>query len=471
MATFEKGRVVAERFRLEEELGVGGMGSVWRAHHLTLDIPCALKFIRDDKVSDRTMTRFRHEARSAAKLRSPNVVQMLDYGIWEGSHYIAMELMEGETLRERLEREKRLSTGKTFNIIRDVARALSRAGELSIVHRDLKPDNLFIVQDGDREIVKVLDFGVAKVPVTDVAQQQTRTGALVGTPYYMSPEQAQGDRAIDARSDLWSLAVITFACVTGRLPFQSTGLGSLLKEIMLAPMPVPSEVAPDLPAEFDRWWAKATQRDPEERFQSADELIKGLELALMGKLNTDTTVPDGTKGPDGTEQRVSHAASVISGEVAAPTLPYQESTHAPLSTSSAVAPPPLKSSSAATRVAAGLALLVLVGGAGLYASGVFSADTSSDVAPASSTPTASAVTSEAPQAETKQAETKSAPPETAAPATTASASAVAKVAAPKPRVEPRAKPRIQPRVWPAPPPKAKPKPPPDQGGAGLRPGY
>ncbi|MCA9619523.1 MAG: serine/threonine protein kinase, partial [Myxococcales bacterium] len=163
MSERTSGVVVAERFRLEERLGQGGMGEVWRAHHVTLDIPCALKFIHDDHdQDDRARSRFSQEARAAAKLRSPNVVQILDYGVWEEVPYIAMELLEGETLTARLKRLGRLSSSATLAIARDVAHALEKARELSIVHRDLKPDNLFIVHDTGREITKVLDFGVAK---------------------------------------------------------------------------------------------------------------------------------------------------------------------------------------------------------------------------------------------------------------------------------------------------------------------
>ncbi|MCA9625301.1 MAG: serine/threonine protein kinase, partial [Myxococcales bacterium] len=141
-----------------------------------------------------------------------------------------------------------------------------------------KPENIFLVPDEGTEVPKVLDFGVAKQ--TAQLDSNTRTGALLGTPYYMSPEQAQGTRAIDHRADLWSFAVVIYRCLTGQLPFQSHALGDLLIKIVTQPVPVPSQVAAGLPPQFDAWWAKASQRDPAHRFQSAKELVDALGMAL-----------------------------------------------------------------------------------------------------------------------------------------------------------------------------------------------
>jgi serine/threonine-protein kinase len=275
------GVVVADRFRLERPLGQGGMGAVWRAQHVGLHIPCALKFIHAHAAaSAEVRERFEREARGAAQIRSPNVVQILDHGVWEGTPYIAMELLEGEDLSQRLKRQGMLDFPEVVSIVSQVARALGRAEAAGLVHRDLKPANIFLVRDDDREIAKVLDFGVAKsLTPAGLGEARTETGTLLGTPYYMSPEQAQGTRALDHRSDLWSLAVITFQCLTGELPFRSEALGDLLMKIMMAPLPVPSEVAP-LPPELDAWWARAAARDPAQRFQSAKELAEALALAL-----------------------------------------------------------------------------------------------------------------------------------------------------------------------------------------------
>jgi serine/threonine-protein kinase len=189
-------------------------------------------------------------------------------------------LLDGEELGKRLQRLGRLAPHEVLRIVSQVGRALTKAHSVNIVHRDLKPENIFLVRDDDREIAKVLDFGIAKAAGTGLDGSNTKTGAMLGTPYYMSPEQAQGVKAVDHRSDLWSLGVIVFQALTGRLPFESEALGDLLVRIIVAPVPMPSHFVSDLPAGFDQWWAKASQRDPAHRYQSAKELTDGLLLVF-----------------------------------------------------------------------------------------------------------------------------------------------------------------------------------------------
>jgi eukaryotic-like serine/threonine-protein kinase len=273
--------VIADRFRLSRQLGQGGMGSVWLATHLALDIPCAVKFIEGEIAQlPEAQQRFEREAKAAAQLRSPHVVQILDHGVWQGTPYIAMELLDGEDLGKRLQRVGRMGANEVLRIVGQVCRALTKAHGAGIVHRDLKPDNIFLVPDDDREIAKVLDFGIAKATGSGIDGSNTKTGAMLGTPYYMSPEQAQGIKAVDHRSDLWSLAVIVFQALTGRLPFESEALGDLLVKIIVAPVPVPSQFVNDLPDTFARWWDRASQRDPNARFQSARELGDALAVAF-----------------------------------------------------------------------------------------------------------------------------------------------------------------------------------------------
>jgi serine/threonine-protein kinase len=276
-----RGELVAGRFRLERELGRGGMGSVWRAHQVALDTPCAVKFIEGEGAElPEHRARFEREAKAAAQLRSANVVQILDHGVWENRPYIAMELLEGEDLGQRLDRMGKLECAETVDIVGQVARALAKAHAAGIVHRDLKPENVFLVRDDDREVAKVLDFGIAKTKGVVPELGKTRTGALLGTPFYMSPEQVKGTGAVDARSDLWSLGVIVFECVTGRRPFESEALGDLFSKIMHDPVPMPSSVAPGVPPAFDAWWARASARAVDERFQSARELADALREAI-----------------------------------------------------------------------------------------------------------------------------------------------------------------------------------------------
>jgi len=298
--------VIADRFRLNRVIGRGGMGSVWHATHLGLDIPCAVKFIEGNyALQPEAQTRFEREAKAAAHLRSPHVVQILDHGVWQGVPYLAMELLEGEDLGQRLKRVERLHPKDMCLIVSQVARALTKAHQMGIVHRDLKPDNIFLVKDDDREIAKVLDFGIAKLTGA-VEGSSTKTGAMLGTPYYMSPEQAQGTKAVDHRSDLWSMGVIVFRALTGALPFESTAIGDLLMRIIVGPIPVPSLGAPWLPPAFDRLWAKAASRDAALRYQSARELSDDLLLAFGHSQLTDVM--------DRSELRALQEASVPFGK-------------------------------------------------------------------------------------------------------------------------------------------------------------
>ena len=211
-------------------IGRGGMGSVWQATHLGLDIPCAVKFIEGELSNmAEAQTRFEREAKAAAQLRSPHVVQILDHGVCDGTPYIAMELLDGEDVGKRLQRLGKIHPRDINTIITQVCRALTKAHAVGIVHRDLKPDNIFLVRDDEREIAKVLDFGIAKSASNALEGSNTKTGAMLGTPYYMSPEQAQGTKKVDYRSDLWSLAVIVFQCLTGpRYPSRARRSGELL---------------------------------------------------------------------------------------------------------------------------------------------------------------------------------------------------------------------------------------------------
>jgi len=255
---FQAGHVIADKYELEALVGEGGMGSVWRARHRQLESAVALKLMSPAIASQpEALNRFLREARAAARLSSMHVVKVFDFGVDGETPFIAMELLQGESLRQRLDRGP-LSPASTLWVVRQAARALAKAHAEGIVHRDLKPENLFITQQED-ELLKVLDFGVAKLSGTASGQPSTstRTGALLGTPFYMSPEQARGIKAVDHRSDIWSLGVIAFECITGRLPFDSAAFGDLVLKICTLPAPVPSSVA-SVPDGFDAWFARAT---------------------------------------------------------------------------------------------------------------------------------------------------------------------------------------------------------------------
>jgi serine/threonine protein kinase len=300
--------IVADRFRLVRMIGRGGMGSVWQAIHVSLDQPCAVKFIEGELANvAEAHARFEREAKAAAQLRSPHVVQILDHGVWQGRPYIAMELLDGEDLGKALgQAGGKLPPAQVNAVIQQVCRALTKAHAAGIVHRDLKPDNIFIVNDDDRQLVKILDFGVAKHASQALDGSNTKTGAMLGTPYYMSPEQAQGIKSVDSRSDLWSLAVIVYQCVTGRLPFESEALGDLLVKIIVQPIPTPSHVA-QVPPGFDQWWAKAAERNPDNRFASAKEFASSLAVALGASGMTDPGLRTGQHQLAGTALMTNNA--------------------------------------------------------------------------------------------------------------------------------------------------------------------
>lgn len=271
------GLLVAGKYTLELPLARGGMGSVWVARHRDLGTAVAIKFMESVFVASAdARARFEREAKAAAHLDSLHVVQVQDYGVDRGMPYIVMELLKGEDLSTRLTREGRLSLVTTADIMNQVSRALRKAHELKLVHRDLKPANIFIAERDEAQIVKVLDFGIAKAGGPGLAGPATRTGALIGTLHYMSPEQARRSKDVDHRSDLWSLGVIVYRALTGRLPFPGDEIGDVIVKICADPIPVPSSVAPDLPEEVDTFMARALARNQDERFQSVGEFVAAL---------------------------------------------------------------------------------------------------------------------------------------------------------------------------------------------------
>ncbi len=272
------GDTLGGKYRLISEIGRGGMGSVWRAEHLGWEAPVAVKLMnRSDQPE--ALARFEREVRLAAGLRSPHVVQVLDHGIDEETRapFIAMELLEGETLARRLKRQTRLSPAETFLIVSQLSRALTRAHAAGIVHRDLKPDNVFLVRNDEEIVTKVLDFGVAKWTAPTLPREGlTRPGNVLGTPFYMSPEQIQGSSEIDHRADLWSLSTIACECLTGKRPFEAKDFAQLAV-LLIANQGrrAPSSLGP-VPVGFDAWFARATDSNINRRFQDARELVREL---------------------------------------------------------------------------------------------------------------------------------------------------------------------------------------------------
>jgi serine/threonine-protein kinase len=289
-----KNRVLAQRYVLERQLGQGSMGAVWVAEDTRLRRQVAVKILASIWAgSDDARGRFEREAYAAARLRSPHIVQIFDYGIDEGMPFIVMERLVGETLGARLSREKVLEPELVATIFAQVCRAVQKAHDGGIVHRDLKPENVFLGKDDDVVTAKVLDFGIAKALKQEPAHESTATGVLLGSPLYMSPEQAHGGKEVDHRSDLWSLAVIAFECLVGRVPFHGQGWGELVAQICRDRPPIPSTIHA-VPEGFDTWFSRATERDPERRFQSCRELVDELRQVLVpasGSMRLVSSIP------------------------------------------------------------------------------------------------------------------------------------------------------------------------------------
>jgi eukaryotic-like serine/threonine-protein kinase len=281
------GQLIGDRYRLDCPLERGAMGSVWRAEQVRLRAPVAVKFLDPSLIGDKEMhDRFMQEARSAAAVRSAHVVQVFDYGSEGGVPYIAMELLDGENLDARLGRGP-LSPAELARLFSELARGIGQAHAIGVIHRDLKPGNIFIAREGEHEVTKIVDFGIAKVKASALRMTRgigTQLGTLLGTPQYMSPEQVRGSASIDHRTDLWALGVIACECLTGRCPFSGATLGDLTVQICTEKPPAPSSFGP-VPPGFDQWFFKAVQKKPAKRFQSAEEMADRLFGVLAPACN------------------------------------------------------------------------------------------------------------------------------------------------------------------------------------------
>jgi serine/threonine-protein kinase len=286
-----EGTIIAGKLRVVRMLGMGGMGAVYEVEHEFTKHRRALKMLHAEMLEHPiVVARFVREASAAGHIGNPHIVETFDAGKLDGGEpYLVMEMLKGETLGDRLEKVRRLALPELVDVIRQACDGVQAAHDAGIVHRDLKPENLFLVDRDGRSFVKLLDFGVSKFDSTLTgADGTTKEGSALGTPYYMSPEQVDGDKDLDARTDVYALGVILYQCASGKRPFKADALPKLavlIHEGKPAPL---SERRPELPIGFVEVVHKAMARDRNQRFQTAREL--GLALEPYSAVALDATM-------------------------------------------------------------------------------------------------------------------------------------------------------------------------------------
>jgi serine/threonine-protein kinase len=280
------GSTIAGRFRILGKLGEGGMGAVYKAEHTKMDRMCAIKILGAHMTNDPdALARFTREAQMSSRIDHPHAVTIYDYGETEdGLVYLAMEYIEGETLSTLLRRQGALGLERTVKIARQIGDALAAAHELNIVHRDLKPDNIMVGRKaGNDDFVKVLDFGIAKMAESeDKRHDLTQAGLVIGTPFYMSPEQVSGQK-LDPRSDVYSFALIVYEMLAGSLPFQGENAQAvMISRLTSAPRPL-RDANPHIPEAVEAAVMRALVRDRDARTRTADQFVGDLEDAATGR--------------------------------------------------------------------------------------------------------------------------------------------------------------------------------------------
>jgi serine/threonine protein kinase len=288
--------VIRERYRLDALIGEGGMASVWRAWDLTLQRPVAVKllFARESHTEEVLVDRFLREARIAASVQHRNVINIVDFGTTlEGQPFMVMELLEGETLAARLRRQKPLPVADVVQIGHLTLRGLGAVHAAGIIHRDLKPENVYLKNEGGVVYPKILDFGISRSIEPAVGPRSaltTREGVIVGTPEYMSPEQARGVKQLDYRTDLYSMGVVLYEALTGQLPYTSENVGDLIIKIVTGSAKPAHVLAPSVPREISDVVTKAMARQPGDRYRDALEMQEALLLAA-NRANSQTLLP------------------------------------------------------------------------------------------------------------------------------------------------------------------------------------
>lgn len=294
------GSVIDDKYEIIRLLGEGGMGAVFEGRNRLIERRVAIKLLHASaRLTEGVVERFEREARAAGRIGGDHILEVLDLGtLPNGDRYMVMEFLDGETLASRIARTQRMTCEQFAPLLRQALVGLSAVHAAGIVHRDLKPDNLFVLREkaGRRDFLKIIDFGVSKFGATGGDMSMTRTGSVMGTPYYMSPEQAKGSSGVNQQSDLYSMGVIAFEALTGAVPFDGTSFNDLMFKIVLSEMPALEDLVPGIDPAFAAIVRRATAKDMNHRYQSATEFLADLDswakkrgLRFSGTLSVNPT--------------------------------------------------------------------------------------------------------------------------------------------------------------------------------------